>query len=114
MTERDAFQATERRVERALNRWRCDLRDQVLTAYAQRTAGREKVDTLAYALLRRDIDRIYLEAYVRWPGDVNAPLARLIRGQTRRTWRERFVDQWRDVRRRLPADLRRAIEAEAA
>lgn len=105
--------ALNRRQDARLNRWRRELRDEALAAFHQRTAGKERFDTLAYALLRFDIDRIYSAAYARWPGDENAPLARLIREDTRYARALAWVRSRQLAERFLPTGLVRMIREAA-
>jgi hypothetical protein len=111
VTARDDLDALQRRQDRRMDRWRRQLRDEFMAAYRQRTAGRETVDTLAYALLRMDIERIYSAAYARWPGDVNAPLSRIIRGDTLHARVLAWLRSRQLAERFLPVGLVRAIRA---
>jgi hypothetical protein len=136
MTEREAFQATLRRNQRAIDAERREFADRVSEVVAghlgyrrqrtrlqrlgdwvmRRVFGRQPpaLDMLRYALIRRDLEPIFDEFYGQWPGDRRARFWRLIVTECRDVRAGRFAVAVRDVRRRLPADLRRAIETEAA
>jgi hypothetical protein len=89
---------------------------EIVAAIQRATAGREQFDVMAYALSRREVDRVFDIWYGRYPGDVRARFPRLIVEQCRAVRGIAFQRSSTDVERRLKAhpDLMRAITAEAA
>ena len=134
MSERADFQVTLRRNERRMNAERREFADRVSAVIAGHIGYRRQrsrlqrlgdwvmrrvfghrlpaLDTLSYALIRRDLEPIYDEFYGQWPGDRRARFWRLMLEQCRLAWAGRFQAERADVRRRLRAypDLLRAIE----
>jgi hypothetical protein len=106
---RNDLDALTRRQDRRMNRWRRDLRDEVLAAFTRQTAARGRFDVLAYVLVRRDIDRIYRDAYARWPGDVDAPLGRIVQDDARSARALAWLREMQSVVRLLPRGVVRAI-----
>jgi hypothetical protein len=92
-----------------MNRWRRDLCDEVLAAFTRQTAARGRFDELAYVLVRRDIDRIYRDAYARRPGDVDAPLGRMVQDETRSARALAWLRAMQSVARLLPRAVVQAI-----
>jgi hypothetical protein len=114
MTTRADLLAVQWRTTLRFNRWQRTLREEALTAYRQRVALSGQFDQMAYVLLRADLDRIYGNAYTRWPGDMQAPLGVVIRGGMQFAKAVPVQRAVADVKRRLPRAIVRVIGREVS
>lgn len=104
------------RNRRALDAERRELAARVVASIERHGAGRERFDTMAYALVRRDLEPMLSEWYGAFPNDERARFMRLILAQTRAARALAFRRAVQDIRRRLRRErnLLAAIEAAAA
>lgn len=114
MTIHADFALTLRRSRRRMDDERRAFAEQVSNVVARNIAGRETFDSMAYALIRRDLDAIFNEFYGQWPNDRRARFLRAIVEQRRKAQALAVQRTIQDVRRRVPAAVWRAMQKEAA